>query len=198
MTEPTVYALVDAMPQKIHHDDLARTWSDLAKSLGLDPARGMEMIVAVPRDLTLRQQGQLDGAAWGGAWEWNLSDGVTKAAVVSALVAAALVAVGAGTGLAPVLIPTVVPFLFDVKRIRMERTADNYLRILGARADGPARTGTVGALYDTLPDDAKAAISKKDFESFLNQAVDAGRAELDGSTFEVLPNGDSAFRISVR
>jgi hypothetical protein len=196
-TPISVSELVDTMPLTIHHADLDEAWRNLAGSLALEPKRGIEMIVSVPRDLTLRQQ-ELPDAAFGGAWEWNLRDGFTKTAVVSVLVAASLMAVGAGTGVAPVLIPAVVPFLFDVKKIRLERTADNYLRILGARSDVLQRRGTAKSLYDSLPQEARDTISKGELESFLNQAVDAGHAKANGGEFEVLPNGETAFRIAIR
>lgn len=197
MIAESVSSLVDRMPTSVRQADLINTWNELAKTLSLDPRRGIEMIVAVPRDVTLAKEG-LPDSAFGGAWEWNLSDGATKAAVVSVLVAAALVAAGAGTGLAPVLIPTVVPFLFDVKRVQLETTADGYLRILGARSDAAARTGSLETLYESLPVDVKASVSRIEFEGFLQQAVDAGRAEAREGTFEVLPNGESVFRIKIR
>ena len=196
-TAVTINELVDNMPPIIRHEELAHTWEALAGSLGLEPYLGMPMIISVPRDLTLKQNELLD-SSWGGAWEWNLSDGLTKGAVISVLIAAALTAAGAGTGIAPVLIPTIVPFLFDVKRVRVERTADNYLRIIGARAEFEGRAGTVDSLYDSLPAEIKEDISKLDFEGFLHQAVDAGRAILDQEVFEILPNGEVAFRVTIR
>jgi hypothetical protein len=197
MTTKPLEELVDRMPTTIGPEQLAEAWRELAGSLELDPNRGMEMIISVPRDLTLRQ-GQVTDSAWGGAWEWNLSDGVSKAAVTSALVAAALMAVGAGVGMAPVLIPAVIPFLFDVKRVRLERTAENYLRIIGARKDVAERCGTAASLYDSLPADLKSAVSRAEFEEFLGQAVDAGHAKAADECFEVLPNGETAFRIAIR
>jgi hypothetical protein len=198
LNETSINSLVDRMPAHVRQEDLVRAWDELAKSLSLDPRRGMEIIISVPRDVSLEQEGRRD-SAWGGAWEWNISDGATKAAVVSVLVAAALFAVGAGTGLAPVLIPTVIPFLFDVKRVQLERTADGYLRILGARSDTAGRSGSIDSLYESLPADVRGFVSRVDFEGFLRQGVDVGRAEeRDNGTFEVLPNGESAFRIKIR
>lgn len=193
----SVTELVDKMPSIVRHEEVTAAWCNIADCLGLERGRGMDMIISVPRDVTLSRM-ELFDSQWGGSWEWNLSEGVTKAAIVSTLIAAALVAVGAGTGMAPVLIPTVVPFLFDVKRVRLERTADNYLRIIGARPELIKRRGTAAYLYDSLPDSLKADVSKAEFEEFLNQAVRAGKAHAEIDTIEVLPNGETAFKIAIR
>jgi hypothetical protein len=153
--------------------------------------------VGVPRDMTLAKEGVLD-PAWGGAWEWNLSEGATKTAVVGLLVAAALFAAGAGTGMAAAMIPTVVPFLFDVKRVRLEKTADNFLRIIGARADLHQRVDTPTELYESMPPEMKEQVSVAQFREFLDQAVNAGRANSLGDFFEILPNGECASRVAIR
>lgn len=195
--ETDVAALVDGMPATIRHENLADTWSRLAEQLGLDADRGMEIIVAAPRDLTLRHEERVD-AAWGGAWEWNLGDGVTRTTVVGVLLAAALAAAGAGTGMAPVLIPTVLPLLFDLKRVRLERTADHYLRIIGARKEVGERRGTLHDLYSSLPADVRSEVTKRELLEFLGEAVDAGQAHDRNGVFEVLPNGETSFRIHIR
>ena len=195
--EIPVNQLVDQMPPVVRHQDLARVWSELAGHLGLDPEAGMEFVIAIPRDLTLRQEERAD-SAWGGAWEWNLADSLTRITVVGVLVTAALVAVGGGAGLAPVVIPTVLPLLFDLKRVRLERTADHYLRIIGARPDLANRSGSIDHLYDTLDAGVKAEVSKRELLEFLGMGVDAGHAKENQGVFEVLPNGETAFRIHIR
>lgn len=189
--------LMGQLPLVVRHDDLARAWSELADKLKLDPTDGMETVVAVPRDLTLRHEGRSD-SAWGGAWEWNLVDGVMRTAVVSVLLAATLAAAGAGTGLAPVIIPTIVPLLFDLRRVRMERTADHYLQIIGARRELADRVGSLEELYASLSPQLKKEVSQRELLEFLGMAVEAGRAHAGNGTFEVLPNGETAFRIHIR
>lgn len=188
---------VEGMPEAVRYDDLARAWRDIASDLGLDADKGLEVVVAAPRDLTLRQS-ELADSAWGGAWEWNLTDSITRTAVVSVLVAAALMAAGAGTGMAPVLIPTVLPLLFELKRVRLERVAGNYLRIIGARREAVDRSGTVAELYSSLPEDVRQDLTIREFEAFLGMAVEAGQSHDRGGVFEVLPNGENAFRINIR
>lgn len=195
-TEISVETLIDALPERLHQQDLVDTWTSLAQDLELTSSRGMEMLIAIPRDLTLREEGRAD-SAWGGAWEWNGVEAVTRTVVVSILLAATLAAVGAGSGLAPVVIPAVLPLLFDFKRVRLERTADHYLRIIGARREIAERVGTLDELYDSLPSATKAELSKRELLEFLGMAVDAGRASERSGTFEVLPTGETEFRIKI-
>lgn len=185
------------MPEHIGHAELVLAWNNLASSLGLDPEAGIEILVAVPRDVTLKLAGRLE-PAWGGAWQWNLSDGLAKAAIISVLIAATLASAGVPIDMAPIVVPAVMPLLFDVKRVRLERTEDNYLRIIGIRPEITDRLGYIPDLYNSLPDQVKHDISRVQFESLLFKAVEAGRVVSYGEVFEVLPNGETAFKIFLK
>ncbi|MFO1501702.1 MAG: hypothetical protein U1G07_25545 [Verrucomicrobiota bacterium] len=195
MTTVDLNQFVEQLPQKLGHRELAQAWTELANTLRLDPNDGMYLVVSSARDLSLKHAGRTE-PAFGGAWQWNLSEGVAKAVVVGILVAGVLAAAGASAGMAPVIIPTVIPFLFDVKRIRLERTEDQHLRIIGARP-ATQRVGAPDELYDTLPEEIRSSVSKAQFTDFLFKAAEAGRAVNYGSFFEVLPNGETAFKLTV-
>jgi hypothetical protein len=188
---------VDALPAQLREKDLFAAWGSLAETLGLSAQKGLSALTAVTRDVTLLNTNNLD-PAWGGGWQWNLSDGAVRALTSSVLIATALAATGNPIDVAPILIPAIVPLLFDVGKVRLAREKEDYLRIFGARKDAANRTGTLDELYESLSAETRRMLSKEELGRVLESAVFAGRAQEEGGTFEVLPNGETVFKIRIR
>jgi hypothetical protein len=187
--------VVGGMPAVSSERDLMDAWDRVAGSLRLPRQAGAETVLTVSRDVTLLATGDLE-PAWGGGWRWNLADGAVRAVATSVLLAATLAAVGI-PGLPAIVIPTVLPLLFDIERVRLDREDERVLRVFGARADAAARTGDPAALYASLPDHVRLALSLDEFQAFLESATRAGRATESGGRYEVLPDGETTLRITL-
>jgi hypothetical protein len=189
--------LVGNRPDKTFGEaELLESWGIVARDLGLDPALGEEAVLEVARDATALATDQLD-PAFGGAWEWDLSDGVIKTVLASALLAGVLSAAGV-IGLTPVVIPTVIPFLFDLKRVRLEREAERVIRIIGARPEMFRRRGSHEDLYRSLPDDVREHVTLREFSDFIEDAIRVGAAEEVSGVVQVFQEGDAELRLWIR
>ena len=187
--------VVGSLPNETTEEDLLAAFDDMAQSLGLKEAAGREMLITTARDLSLFAVGEVE-PAWGGGWTWNLSENVVKSACSATLLAAALASAGV-SGIAPIVVPAVIQTLFDIKRVRLDRSEDKVLRIFGANPILFERIGDAQELYQRLPEDVREALPLADFEEFLNKAVAAGRATASGDVYEVLPDGEKVFRLSL-
>jgi len=182
--------------QRIGEAGLLEIWQSVCADLGLPASEGEQAVLVTARDATALALDELQ-PAFGGAWEWDLTDSVMKTLVVSAILTGVLSAAGVKE-MAPIVIPTVLPLLFDIKRVRLERKAERIIRIVGARPEAFNRTGTRADLYKSLPDEVREYLSLHEFSEFIEDALTTGDAKESQGIIEVLPNGETALNLTIR
>ncbi len=187
---------IRSMPTESTEQDLLSVWNMVALDLGLDAAKGTEILLTAARDATLHATGSLD-PAWGGGWRWNLSEGVVKSICGSVLLAAVLSSLGV-KGLAPLVIPAIIPLLFDLEKVQLERSEERVIRIIGARTGVLERYGKPERLYISLPESVRQSVTLEEFTIFLENAVSAGMVKKAGSEFEVLPDGVTVLAFTIQ
>ncbi len=188
--------MVKTAPSRLKEDSLVLLWQELCSNLSLNPAGGEEHLLSVARDVSALLSDQFD-PQFGGAWQWDLTDGFARALVMATLLSGVLNAAGVRE-LPTIVIPTVLPLLFDFKRLRLERRAENVVSIIGARKQAFERTGQRKELYETLPPEVKASLSFQEFSEFVDDAIDAGNAREVGEAVHILPNGETEFWLLIR
>jgi len=184
------------MPSQASEQSLVAAWNKIANDLGLDASQGRETLLETARDYSLLSAGRLE-PEMGGGWQWNLTEGAVRTICATCLLVGVLAAAGM-SGLAPLVLPSVLPLLFDIDKVRLERSEGKVLRILGARPDLKQRLGDAAALYESLPAEIRGSFSLDAFEDFLATATRAGVVRDWDGIFEVLPNGETVFKISLR
>ena len=189
-------AIVAEFPQEIQEAELLAAWSELAARLDIDVNPGSEIIVEIARDVTLYSARQLE-PAWGGGWKWDLSNSAVRTVCAAALLAAVFASGGMAT-LPPLVLPAVLPLMFDLQRVRLERSEERVLRIINTRPSFFDRSGKPDELYATLPDWVKNSITILEFEEFLDHVVESGLAKRSGSFYEVLPSGETVLKITLK
>jgi hypothetical protein len=191
-----VDVVLSGLPRETDEAALLEAWRGMARELGLAQRAGDEALVATARDVTLYAARQLE-PAWGGGWRWNLTNSVVRTTAAAALLGAVFASAGLAT--LPVLVlPAVLPMMFDVERVRLRRSEEKVLEIIGARPKFFERIGQPEDLYASLPDWVKSSMTLLEFEDFLQTVVEAGRATESGGLFEVLPNSETVMRITVK
>ena len=187
---------IKAMPEEISESDLLEKWCAINIELQLDPDRGQEALIALARDITLYTSGQLE-PSFGGGWRWNLSQGVVRSICVTTFLSSFLLSCGI-TGITPLFLPAVIPLLFDLEKVKLERSDERVLSIFGARSNVFDRLGDPISLYNSLPPEVRGIMNYTDFLIFLNNSFMAGNAKKHGDCFEILSSGETVFRLSIR
>jgi len=121
-----------------------------------------------------------------------------KGVLGGALLAGLLVAVGA-TGIPAAVLAAVVPTLFDVEKVRLTPRQEYILADLVGHKDALDGTLSTDQLYDRLPPETQAEVSRLDFAEFLDACRRAGLADYgpDG-TVTLKPSDKARFRITWR
>ncbi len=195
MNTVDLWTVVADLPELSGDPELLSGWAKIQSVIDDRSMLGKRSTLEVLRDAAALQSGSLN-PAWGGSWRWDLSKGASKAVVASAFLYGVLVSSGVGP-LVPIVVPAVLPLLFDLERVRLTGPENRVLTIIGARSGVFERCGDRVSLYSSLPDEIRQAISIVEFEQFIESAINAGVATEHEGVVQVLPNGQTVFRLQI-
>ncbi len=120
-------------------------------------------------------------------WKIDLSRGIVKSLLAAAFLSALLIITGTAA-VSPLVLPAVVPLLFEVRRVSLRASDRELLAELVLTPDVKSGRLTADELYQRLPEDTRARISRPDFANFLERLRDAGVARETDATFQVNPD----------
>lgn len=131
-----------------------------------------------------------------GGWQVSLAGSSVKGVLGGALLAGLLVAVGA-TGIPAAVVAAIVPNLFDIEKVRLTASQEYVLADLVGHRDALDGTLTADQLYDRLPIETRAEVSRLDFAEFLDSCQRAGLADFGpDNTVTLQPSDKARFRIT--
>jgi len=190
-----LWSLVEGLNRDVGEVQFVEAWRSISEMIGRHSESGELAMLEVMRDVGTHNAGTID-PAWGGGWQWDMSNGAAKSVLASALLYGVLVAAGV-PGLLPLVIPAVIPLLFELEKVRLTRRERNVIDIIGARNRLFDRTGTTKDLYLSLPESVRQSLTELEFEEFIDAAISAGVASENGEFVEVLSTGESVFHLKI-
>lgn len=133
-----------------------------------------------------------------GGWQVKLAAASVKGVLGGALLAGLLVAIGA-TGIPAAVVAAIVPNLFDIEKVRLTASQEYILADLVGHREALDGTVTADQLYDRMPAETRADVSRPDFAEFLDACRRAGLADFGpDSTVTLRPSDKARFRITWR
>lgn len=177
-------------------DDLDRLWWGwFDDSYG--GRRGRDTFLAVLRYLDTGADPDAELSFRLGGWEIDLGKTAVQAGLVSAFIGGILAVMGVDH--VPVqVVPAVMPLVFDIRRSRLTASQEYVLAELVVQSDVRDGSLTAAELYGHLSAETRDAISRTEFEDFLDACRRAGVSDRDGDTIALSSADKAKFRITFR